>query len=76
MTIVALATDGTDGPTDSAGGLADAKTVARGAALGLDAVAHLREDNAYPFLSATKDLLKTGPTRTNVNDLTLIFVND
>ena len=76
MTIVALATDGTDGPSDSAGGVADAKTVARGAALGLDAVAYLREDNAYPFLSATKDLLKTGPTRTNVNDLTLIFVDD
>ncbi len=76
MTIVALATDGSDGPTDSAGGLADAKTVARGAALGFDAVVHLREDNAYPFLSATKDILKTGPTRTNVNDLTLIFVND
>jgi glycerate 2-kinase len=74
VTIVALATDGTDGPTDSAGGMADSGTVARGAAAGLNATDHLRRHDAYPFLQATDDLLVTGPTQTNVNDLIFIFV--
>jgi hydroxypyruvate reductase len=74
VTVVALATDGTDGPTDSAGGIADCGTVGRGAALGLSATDALRRHDAYPFLRATNDLLLTGPTQTNVNDLILIFV--
>ena len=74
VTVVALATDGSDGPTDSAGALVDGATVARGRALGLDAVAHLRRHDAYPFLAAAGDLLVSGPTRTNVNDLIFVFV--
>jgi glycerate 2-kinase len=74
ITIASLATDGSDGPTDSAGGLADGGTVARGRAQGLDAQDHLRRHDAYPFLQATHDLLVTGPTQTNVNDLVFIFV--
>lgn len=74
VTIVALATDGSDGPTDSAGGMADQATVARGAAAGLSAADHLRRHDAYAFLQATNDLLLTGPTQTNVNDLIFIFV--
>jgi glycerate 2-kinase len=74
ITIVSLATDGTDGPTDSAGGLADGTTVARGQALGLDAADHLRRHDAYPYLQAVHDLLVTGPTQTNVNDLIFVFV--
>lgn len=74
ITVVSLATDGTDGPTDSAGGRADGGTVARGRAAGLDAADHLRRHDAYPFLTATGDLLKTGPTQTNVNDLVFVFV--
>lgn len=74
VTIVSLATDGSDGPTDSAGGLADQTTVARGAAAGLSATDHLRRHDAYAFLQATNDLLLTGPTQTNVNDLIFIFV--
>ncbi|MCB0186599.1 MAG: glycerate kinase, partial [Caldilineaceae bacterium] len=74
VTIVALATDGTDGPTDSAGSMADSGTVARGAAAGLSATDHLRAHNAYPFLQATHDLLRTGPTQTNVNDLIFVFI--
>ncbi len=74
VTIVSLATDGTDGPTDSAGGMADGGTVERGRALGLDAADHLHRHNAYPFLEATNDLLITGPTQTNVNDLIFVFV--
>jgi glycerate 2-kinase len=74
VTIVSLATDGTDGPTDSAGGLADSGTVARGTQAGLSALDYLRGHDAYPFLKATDDLLITGPTRTNVNDLMFVFV--
>ncbi len=74
VTIVSLATDGTDGPTDSAGGMADSDTMARGAAAGLNATDHLRRHDAYPFLQATDDLLVTGPTQTNVNDLIFVFI--
>src|SRR5690606_12599720 len=74
--VAALATDGTDGPTDAAGGLIDGTTVARGEALGLSASAALAANDAYPYLDRVGDLLMTGPTNTNVNDLTLIFVFD
>ena len=74
LTVVSLATDGTDGPTDSAGGIADSGTVARGEHAGLAAADHLRRHDAYPYLRAAADLLLTGPTRTNVNDLIFVFV--
>jgi glycerate 2-kinase len=74
ITVVSLATDGSDGPTDSAGGIADGATRQRGRALGLDAEEYLRGHNAYPYLQATNDLLLTGPTQTNVNDLVFVFV--
>lgn len=73
LTIVSLATDGTDGPTDSAGGIADNGTVARGDDAGLSAADHLRRHDAYPYLRAAADLLLTGPTQTNVNDLLFVF---
>ncbi|ACL26233.1 Hydroxypyruvate reductase [Chloroflexus aggregans DSM 9485] len=72
VAVVALATDGGDGPTDAAGAVATGDTVARARILGLDAVAHLRNNDAYPFFAALGDLLLPGPTGTNVNDL--IFV--
>jgi glycerate 2-kinase len=75
IVIASLATDGTDGPTDSAGGIADGTTVERGKQKGLDAESHLRSHNAYPFLEAVGDLFVTGPTQTNVNDLVFVFVH-
>lgn len=72
--IAALATDGTDGPTDSSGAIADSSTVARGRALGLDPQEHLETHNAYPYLAKVQDLLLTGPTYTNVNDLLFVVV--
>ncbi|MBC7238835.1 MAG: glycerate kinase, partial [Chloroflexi bacterium] len=72
--LVCLATDGTDGPTDAAGALAEGETLQRARSLGLDARAFLAENNAYPFFAALGDLLLTGPTNTNVNDLTFVFV--
>jgi hydroxypyruvate reductase len=71
--LASFATDGTDGPTDAAGAVADGTTVARARAHGLDPVRHLAENNAYPLLEAIGDLIRTGPTNTNVNDLMLIL---
>ncbi len=76
VTIVSLATDGNDGPTDSAGGMVDGGTVARGRTQGLSAKTHLSEHNAYPFLQKTGDLLISGATQTNVNDLIFVFVDE
>ncbi len=66
-------TDGIDGPTDAAGGLVDAGTLARAAAAGADVDAALRDNDAYSFLSAAGDLLVTGATGTNVADLQVLL---
>jgi len=62
-------TDGTDGPTDAAGAIADGTTVGRARRLGLNAAEHLRANDSYPFFHALSDLVKTGPTGTNVMDV-------
>lgn len=71
MVVLSAGTDGTDGPTDAAGAIADNTTCARARALGLDAAAFLDNNDAYPFFAALGDLVITGPTNTNVNDLML-----
>jgi hydroxypyruvate reductase len=76
ITVASLATDGSDGPTDSAGGLVDGETVARGRLLGIDAAATLARHDAHPFLQATGDLLVSGPTQPNVNDLIFVLVDE
>jgi hydroxypyruvate reductase len=68
-------TDGTDGPTDAAGAIADHTTVARARSMGLDPKVHLQNNDAYPFFKSLGDLLITGPTRTNVMDVRLILVD-
>jgi hydroxypyruvate reductase len=68
-------TDGTDGPTDAAGAVSSGQTVDRGRQLGLEAEAHLEDNNAYPFFQPLNDLIMTGPTFTNVMDLRLILVD-
>ncbi|HVR75943.1 MAG TPA: DUF4147 domain-containing protein [Planctomycetota bacterium] len=62
-------TDGRDGPTDAAGAIVDSGTLARGRKAGLDPARALEENDAYRFLDAAGDLLRTGPTGTNVADL-------
>jgi glycerate 2-kinase len=71
--IAALATDGNDGPNDATGALVDGSTVARARALGLDPDAYLANNDAYHFFGSLGDLLITGPTNTNVNDLVFVF---
>jgi glycerate 2-kinase len=73
--ILSAGTDGTDGPTDAAGAIVDSATLDRAQALGLDAAAFLRNNDSSHFLEATGDLIRTGPTGTNVADIQLILLN-
>jgi len=69
-----LGTDGTDGPTDAAGGYADGETAGRLAACGISPAVALRRHDAYHALQSAKGLLFTGPTGTNVNDVCVVLV--
>jgi hydroxypyruvate reductase len=73
VAIVALATDGGDGPTDAAGAVATGATAERARGQAIDPAAHLARNDAYPFFEALGDLLLPGPTQTNVNDLAFVF---
>jgi glycerate 2-kinase len=76
ITLLSGGTDGTDGPTDAAGAIADGRTLERARQLGLAAADHLARNDAYPFFRALADLVVTGPTGTNVMDLQLVLVGD
>src|SRR5262249_11025119 len=67
-------TDGTDGPTDAAGAMADGRTSARAAKLGLSPKDHLANNDSYHFFEKLGDLLVTGPTNTNVMDVRLMLI--
>ncbi len=72
MVVGSLATDGVDGPTDAAGAIVDGTTVSRGRKLGMSAEDYLRNNDSYSFLKRTGDLVMTGPTGTNVNDVMIL----
>jgi len=72
--IASMATDGVDGPTDAAGALADGMTVERAEALGIDPLEHLNQNDSYNFFKPLGDLIETGPTGTNVNDIAVILI--
>jgi len=74
VVILSGGTDGTDGPTDAAGAIADGTTLARARAQGLDAAAFLANNDSYHFFEPLGDLIRTGPTGTNVADIQLILV--
>ncbi len=69
--LLAAGTDGSDGPTDDVGAIVDGETLTRGSLAGLDAEKALAKANAGAFLDASGDLLRTGPTGTNVMDLVM-----
>ena len=79
ISALAADTDGADGgagsATDPAGAMIDAGTFARMASLGLDAKSYLDNNDATAFFAATGDLVLTGPTLTNVNDIRVILVD-
>lgn len=69
--LISVGSDGTDGPTDAAGGYADTDTVRELNARGMDIRAYLDNNDAYHALQAVGNLIITGPTGTNVNDVTV-----
>ncbi len=74
VVVLSAGTDGTDGPTDAAGAIADGRTLDRAHRKGMLPRTFLQENNSYPFFADLKDLVMTGPTGTNVMDLRIILV--
>lgn len=74
VVLLSAGTDGTDGPTDAAGAIADGSTVSRAVKLKMDPSRYLRENDSYHFFKALDDLIFTGPTLTNVMDLRIVLV--
>jgi len=74
IVILSGGTDGTDGPTDSAGAISDTLTLKRAEKIGLDPYHFLSNNDAYHFFQKLDDLLITGPTNTNVMDLRIVLV--
>jgi len=72
--LLSVGTDGVDGPTDAAGGLVDGATCVRARASGVDLDAHLADNDAYTALDAIGDLVRTGPSGTNVGDLQMLLL--
>jgi hydroxypyruvate reductase len=71
--VISFATDGDDGITGASGAVVTGDTLKRARSLGLDAQDFLRRNDSHTFFAALDDLLVTGPTGTNVNDLMLMF---
>ena len=74
--VFSVGSDGTDGPTDAAGGYVDGETAAALAAAGLDAFTVLKNNDAYHALQAVGGLVVTGPTGTNVNDVAVALLRN
>ncbi len=72
--LVTLATDGEDGPTDAAGAVVDGGTFLRAARFAMHPGDYLDRNDSYSFFEKLGDLLKPGPTGTNVNDLVFLFI--
>ncbi len=74
MAAASVGTDGVDGPTDAAGAWADGTTLSRGLALGLDPDDFLRRNDSWSWFRPLGNLVRTGPTGTNVADLRILLV--
>jgi len=74
VVLLALATDGTDGPTDAAGAIVDGRSASLARSRGWDLHATIADNNSYPLLDDIGALLRLGPTGTNVNDILVLLV--
>jgi hydroxypyruvate reductase len=74
VVVLSGGTDGTDGPTDAAGAIADGTTVPRSLSQGCKAAEFLKNNDSYHFFEGLDDLLITGPTMTNVMDLRILLI--
>ncbi len=72
--VFSIGSDGTDGPTDAAGGYCDGDTKERLRLKGIDICQALQDNNAYVALEEAEGLIKTGPTGTNVNDVAVLLI--
>ena len=73
--VASVGTDGIDGPTDAAGAVGDSTTFARAHSAGIeDPGSYLRDNNTYAFFDRLGDLIRTGPTRTNVGDIQIVLI--
>ncbi|WP_072864400.1 glycerate kinase type-2 family protein [Marinitoga hydrogenitolerans] len=75
IVFASVGTDGTDGPTDAAGGIVDGDTIKKIKNKGLDPLIFLENNDTYNALEESESLLKTGPTGTNVNDIMILLIN-
>jgi hydroxypyruvate reductase len=73
--VLCAGTDGTDGPTDAAGAIADNLTVSRARKLQMDPQRYLDNNDSYPFFKRLNDLIMTGPTNTNVMDVRILLAD-
>ena len=71
--LISLATDGEDGPTNAAGAVVTGESAQRAELLGMSAADYLSRNDAYSYFEALHDLIQTGPSGTNVNDLVICF---
>ncbi len=74
VVVISIGTDGTDGPTDAAGGMVDSTTVKRLSQAGIEIDQILKNNDSYTALKEIGDLVITGPTGTNVNDITILLI--
>ncbi len=74
VVLASAGTDGADGPTDAAGAVVDSTTLSRARSLGLDIASTLEANDSYHFFEALGDLIKWGPTGTNVGDVQLLLI--
>ena len=72
--VFSVGSDGTDGPTDAAGGVVDGQTAKILRERGIDPVQLLNDNDAYHALDAVGGLIKTGATGTNVNDVSILLL--
>ena len=75
LCVFSVGSDGTDGPTDAAGGYVDGNTAARLRELGIEISDVLQRNDAYHALQKVGGLILTGPTGTNVNDVAVALIN-
>ncbi len=76
ITMASIGTDGSDGPTDAAGAVADGNTIGRSREKGIDINEYRENNDSYNFFKAMGDLIITGPTNTNVMDIRIIIIED
>ena len=74
ITVIAFGSDGTDGPTDAAGGFVDGSTISKIRKAGMDPLNELSNNNSYYSLLEAGSLLVTGPTGTNLNDVYIAII--